>query len=52
MPTINEYERISEETHGIIDDAHFSEKGNINVAENIINAIDSYTNPKFKKNVL
>jgi hypothetical protein len=52
IPTINEYETISEETNGMVDDAHFSEKGNIDIAENIINAINNFANPIFKKNVL
>jgi hypothetical protein len=52
IPTINEYEKISEETNGIVDDAHFSERAQIKIAENIINAITNYENPKFKKNLL
>jgi hypothetical protein len=52
IPTINEYEKISEETNGMVDDAHFSERGHIKIAENIINAITNYENPKFKKSLV
>jgi hypothetical protein len=50
--TTNEYQTISEETNGVVDDAHFGENGHITLAKNIINAIDNYETPKFKTNLL
>ena len=52
FPTTNEYETIIEETNGVVNDAHFGENGHIEVAKNIINAINNYETPKFKTNLL
>jgi hypothetical protein len=49
---LTQYEKISDETNGEVDDAHFSENGHMKVAERIVHTIDNYQNLEFKKYLL
>jgi hypothetical protein len=46
------YESVAAETNKFIDDYHYSENGHLEIAKNIINAIDNYKTDKFKTNLL
>ena len=46
------YERVLIETNGLVYDYHYSDTGHLEIAKNIINAINNYETPKFKTNLL
>jgi hypothetical protein len=50
-PTIR-YESVATETNKFINDYHYSEGGHLEIAKNIINAINNYKTDKFKINLL
>jgi hypothetical protein len=52
LTSSTKYETISEETNGLVNDYHYGENGHLEIAKNIINAIDDYEAPKFKTNLL
>jgi hypothetical protein len=52
IPTINEYEKISEETNKLVDDAHFSENAHYELADQFIDIINNYQWTDTKKYLL